>query len=64
MGTAANVEVFLFTIFDPRIYNLGFVSQQDLPYGELAAAARAAHGRMYPVHAGRLPPAQRQARVR
>ena len=50
--------------FDGENYNLGFVSQQDLPYAELVESARSAHRRMYPIHAGKLEPTRRQARVR
>ncbi len=50
--------------FDGENYNLGFVNQQDLAYGELVRFARQAHQRMYAIHAGKLPPVERRARVR
>jgi len=50
--------------FDGENYNLGFLNQLDIPYPEMVSFARAAHRRMYPVHAGAVEPAPRQARVR
>ncbi len=50
--------------FDGENYNLGLVNQQDLPYPEMISFAKAAHRRIYKVHAGQLPPVERAARVR
>jgi len=50
--------------FDGENYNLGLVTQTDLPYRELAEAAKATHRRMYAVHAGEASPGEQQARVR
>ena len=50
--------------FDGENYNLGFVSQLDIPYSEMVSFAKAAHRRLYAVHAGRTEPVTRQARVR
>jgi len=50
--------------YDGENYNLGFVNQLDLPYPEMVAFAKAAHRRVYRVHAGLLPPTARTAKVR
>ena len=42
--------------FDGEAFNIGFLDVCHRPYAELAAAARAAHGRMYEVALGRLEP--------
>ena len=47
-----------------RIYNLGFVNQQDLPYPEIVNHARSVAQRIYQVHAGQLPPSEQRASVR
>ncbi len=49
--------------FDGENYNLGFINQQDLPYPEMAASAKATHKRVYRVHAGDLEPTAQQAGV-
>ena len=50
--------------FDGENYNLGLLTQLDLPYPELVSHAKATHRRMYQVHAGALAPTGRMARVR
>ncbi len=50
--------------YDGENYNLGFVNQLDLPYPEMVAFAKAAHRRVYRVHAGLLPATARAAKVR
>lgn len=50
--------------FDGENYNLGFVSQQDVPYAEMVQFARSVHRRINEVHAGMLQPASRKALVR
>ncbi len=50
--------------YDGENYNLGLVSQLDLPYSDIVAAARSTHRRMYQVHSGALQPTDRKARVR
>jgi hypothetical protein len=48
--------------YDGENYNLGFVAQTDLPYPELVSFAKAAHRRMYAVHAGTAAPVTRAAK--
>lgn len=50
--------------FDGENYNLGFVNVVDLPHRELVSFAKAAHRRIYQVHAGKLAPSKRTAKVR
>ncbi len=50
--------------FDGENYNIGFVNQQDLPYPEMVSFAKAAHQRMYRVHAGAQEPTNQMALVR
>ena len=50
--------------FDGENYNLGFINQVDLPYPEMLEFAKATHKRLYQVHAGKTPAAERAARVR
>lgn len=50
--------------FDGEFYNLGFVSQQDLPYRELTSASQAVARRIYSVHSGRTAPSAAAAKVR
>jgi hypothetical protein len=50
--------------FDGENYNLGFLDVTDQPYPEMVSFAKATHRRIYQVHAGILPPAERQAKVR
>ncbi|MCS6953681.1 MAG: hypothetical protein RMK57_06120 [Bryobacterales bacterium] len=50
--------------FDGENYNLGFVDVVDRPYPELVEFARRTHRRVYRVHAGEVPPTDRQAQVR
>ncbi len=50
--------------FDGENYNIGLVDVTDQPYGELVEAARETHLRLADIHAGRMPPVTRQAKVR
>jgi len=43
-------------------YYLGLLTQLDLPYPELVSFAKAAHRRMYRLHAGALAPTDRTAK--
>jgi hypothetical protein len=44
---------------DGENYSIGFVDVTDQPYAELVAAAKATHGRLLDVHAGKVPPFDR-----
>lgn len=48
---------------DGENYNIGFIDVTDRPYDELVAAAKTTHGRLLDVHAGRIPPVDKQARA-
>jgi hypothetical protein len=50
--------------FDGENYNLGFVNVTDLPYPELVRFAKETHRRVHAVHAGKLAPTDRTAKVR
>ncbi|MBI3696713.1 MAG: hypothetical protein HY238_17975, partial [Acidobacteria bacterium] len=50
--------------FDGENYNIGLIDQLDRPYPEMISYARAAHRRLYPIHAGTLAPTGRMAKVR
>jgi hypothetical protein len=50
--------------YDGENYNLGLITQQDLPYPEMVNPARETHRRIYDIHAGTLPPTDLKARVR
>lgn len=49
--------------FDGENYNLGFVTQTDLPYAEMVRNSQAAASRMYPIHAGEIMPTDRKPLV-
>jgi hypothetical protein len=38
--------------YDGENYNLGFVTQQDVPYAEMVQAAQSSWQSLYPIHAG------------
>jgi hypothetical protein len=50
--------------FDGENYQIGFVDVCHTPYAELVDAAVATHSRIYPVHAGTLPPFDQPAQER
>jgi hypothetical protein len=49
--------------YDGENYNLGFVTQTDLPYAEMVSHAQAAANRMYQIHAGEIMPSDRKPLV-
>lgn len=46
--------------YDGENYNLGFVTQTDLPYAEMTTHSAAAAKRMYAIHAGEIMPSDRK----
>jgi hypothetical protein len=49
--------------FDGENYNIGLLDVTDRPYTELVEAAKVTHRRLAEVHAGKLAPVTRQAKV-
>lgn len=49
--------------FDGENYNIGFIDVTDQPYSELVEAARLTHSRILEIHAGKIPPVGRQAKI-
>jgi hypothetical protein len=48
---------------DGENYNIGFVDVTDQPYSEMVAAAKLTHGRLFEIHSGTIPPADRRAKA-
>jgi hypothetical protein len=48
---------------DGENYSIGFIDVTDQPYAELVAAAKATHGRLLDVHAGKVPPVDRMPKA-
>jgi len=48
---------------DGENYNIGLVDVTDRPYGEMVAAMKATHKRLYEVHSGAVPPFDQKAKV-
>jgi type 1 glutamine amidotransferase len=49
--------------FDGENYNIGLLDVTDRPYRELVEAAKTTHRQLMDVHAGKTPPATRQAKT-
>jgi hypothetical protein len=50
--------------FDGENYNIGIIDVTDRPYAELVEAMKITHRRLHDVHAGRVPPVDREAAVK
>jgi hypothetical protein len=49
---------------DGENYNIGLITQQDLPYKEMVPFLKATHSRLYAVHSGQTKPTDRRPKVR